>query len=168
MTSQPNVPALQTVPRPFKALLAISVAINLAVAGMIGGMLFHGGPGRHGDLGVRDLGFGPFDEALLPEDRDTLRQNLKTHLGDIKMARQMMSSDNEAILAALRSNPFDGVALKAALTAQTQHLEDRLKLGSGVMQDLLLAMPDAPRLAFADRLEDHMRRGRGGDAAQGN
>ncbi len=154
--------------RRIRLALAVSVALNLAVAGLIGGLWLHDGPEGHGDI-VRELGFGPFDEALRPEDRDVLKAKVRDHQAELKTARRNMQADAAAILAALRTDPFQPLALDAALKGQEQHLADRLKFGNSLIQDFLVALPQADRLEFADRLENHLRRGPGGgDGAPGN
>ncbi|MEO8242844.1 MAG: periplasmic heavy metal sensor [bacterium] len=153
--------------RGLKIALAVSVALNLAVAGVVGGIVLHGGPGGH-DMMVRDLGFGPYDAALLPQDRDTLRKAIQGRLGDLRSARQQLQTDGAAILAALRATPFDAGKLSEALNGQSQHLNDRMNLGSGMIRDFLIGLPQDARLAFADRLEAKMRHGRGPDAGPGD
>lgn len=164
----PAVPPLQAAGRGVKVALAVSVALNLAVAGLVAGLAFHGGPGGRGEMMVRDMGFGPFDEALLPEDRDALRKVIRDRFGDIRAARQAMQTDVEAIILALKADPFVPAGLSAALAAQAEHLGERLEFGSGVIGDYLLAMPDAARSTFADRLEERLRRGPGGGRDKGD
>ncbi|MEO6301418.1 MAG: periplasmic heavy metal sensor [Paracoccaceae bacterium] len=148
--------------RGLRIALAVSLALNLGVAGMAGGMYLRGGPPPHGDQ-VRDMGFGPFDGALRPEDRAALRKSMVGHVGDLRAARREMQADATAILAALRASPFDAAVLTTALAAQQQHLAARLTLGSGVIRDFLVGLPEQDRLGFADRLEARMHRGRGPD-----
>ena len=154
-------------PKPGRGLriaLAVSVALNLGVAGIVGGSFFHDGGGGRSNM-IRDMGFGPFDEALTPDDRDALRKSMVQRAGDLRAARQQMESDATAILTALRASPFDPAGLTAALGAQEQHLADRLTLGTGLMRDFLVALPQDERAEFADRLEEHMRHGRGDKGA---
>ena len=150
-------------PRGVKIALAISVAINLGVAGLVGGLALNDGPGGHGDKLVRDLGFGPFDGALSPDDRTALRHAIVGRLGDFKSARQLMQGDMAAILTALRAEPYVPGAVSAAIDAQAQHLTDRLKLGNTVVRDYLVALPAEARLRFADRLDRVMQHGPDGD-----
>lgn len=152
------------VPKGIKIALAVSVAINLGVAGLVGGMALHGGPG-HGDRMGRDLGFGPFDAVFLPEDRKVLRQSILGKLGDFRSVRQQTQDDVAAVLVALRAEPYDAAAVAAAFDAQAQNLSDRVTLGTTVVRDYVLALAPEARLALADRLEQVVRRGpdRGND-----
>ena len=154
-------------PKGVKIALAVSVAINLGVAGLVGGLALNDGPAGHGDKLVRDLGFGPFDPVFSPEDRAALRQVVVGRLGDFKSARGQMQVDMGAILTALRAVPYDPAALSAAFDMQAQHLTARLTLGNTVVRDYLLAMSDAARLAFADRLDQALHRAPGADGPGG-
>jgi len=147
--------------RGMKIALAVSVALNLAVLGVVGGLALHGGPDGPGGMGVRDLGFGPFDEVLTPDDRANLRQSLVQKVGTLKSSRQQMMADGAAILTGLRADPYDAVALAAAMDAQAAHMTERLKLGNSVIRDYLVALPPQARHEIADRLEQRMRHGRG-------
>lgn len=139
------------------ALIA-SLAVNLGVAGMAVGAFFHGGPGGRGM--VHDLGFGPFDMALRPEDRAALKAAMGAKAGDLTASRGEVAADVTAIVAALRSEPFDTAVLNAALAAQQGHLAARMKLGSDALQEFLAALPAQDRLDFADRLEQRLLHGR--------
>ena len=58
-------------PRWMKIVLALSLALNLAVAGLALGAFLKDGPRR----GMpRDLSFGPFTEAFSADDRRALRE----------------------------------------------------------------------------------------------
>ncbi|MBC7479485.1 MAG: periplasmic heavy metal sensor [Pseudorhodobacter sp.] len=147
--------------RGLKIALAVSVAINLGVAGLVAGLALNDGPGGHGDKLVRDMGFGPYDPVLSPEDRTALRHAIVSRLGDFKSVRQQMQADMGAILSALRADPYIPDAVSAAFDAQAQHLTARLTLGNTVVRDYLLALPTEARLKFADRLDQVLHRGPG-------
>jgi uncharacterized membrane protein len=155
--------------RGIRIALAVSVALNLGVLGVIGGAMLKGGPGHHGPM-VRDVGFGFFSEALTPDQREDLRQRFVTGHPRVLSEWSAMRNDAFAVLAALRSEPFDPEALKQALAAQSQRMSDRLTTGQALIEEFLLALPDDQRAAFADRLEDRMRlsgrpgKGKGGDS----
>lgn len=142
--------------------LAVSVALNLGVAGMVIGARFHDGGMRGGF--ARELNFGAFTEALSPQDRDALRAAFLAKAPELRAARRQMRADMAAVLTALRADPFDAGALKSALDVQNQRLASQLDLGQGLLQDFLLTLTPEARLAFADRLEDRLRHGR--DAGQ--
>jgi uncharacterized membrane protein len=138
-----------------KVALAISVALNLAVAGLAAGAWMREGRER----GMpRDMSFGPFTEALDDSDRRELRRALGDRMPGFREARQEMRADLAALLATLRAVPFDPVAAEAAMSTISRRATERLDLGRDLIADRILAMSDAERLAFADRLERGLKR----------
>lgn len=136
--------------------LAISVALNLAVAGLFAGSFLHD---RGGPRDVREIGFGPFSEALSREDRKALRRALFARMPEMRQARQEAAQDAQALLGVLRATPFDPAQLSAVLEAQRVRMAGRFEVGQGLMRDLLVAMTPEARLAFADRLEQRLQHG---------
>jgi uncharacterized membrane protein len=137
--------------------LVASLAVNFAVAGMVIGARFHNDGPRGGF--ARELNFGAFTEALSHEDRDKLRAAVMAKAPDMRAARRQMREDMAAVLTALRATPFDANALEAALSVQNRRMASQLELGQGLLREFLLSMSAEARSAFADRLEDRLRRG---------
>ena len=144
--------------RTMRWALVASLAVNLAVAGLALGAYLYNGPGGHGEK-VRDLGFGPYDDALRAQDRDALRQAMRAKFAALKETRAQLSADTAAVIAALRATPFDADALGTALSGQQEHLSARMKLGNDTMRDFLTNLAPQDRLAFAGRLEDRLKHG---------
>ncbi|WP_426034574.1 periplasmic heavy metal sensor [Cypionkella sp. TWP1-2-1b2] len=138
--------------------LAVSVALNLAVAGLFAGSFLHDREdGR--PRGVREIGFGPFSEALSREDRKALRKALLARMPEMRQARQEAGQDAQVLLGVLRAEPFDPGQLAAVLEAQRVRMAGRFEVGQGMMRDLLVAMTPEARRAFADRLEKRLQQG---------
>ena len=159
--SPPNIPQGRPAvsSRGVRWALIASLAVNLAVAGMALGAFLHGGPGGRGDM-VHDLGFGPYDQALRPQDRAALKAAMGAKAGDLRASRNEVAQDALAIVAALRAQPFDAATLDAALIQQQNHLGARMKLGNDALHDFLTGLSQQDRLDFADRLEHHLQHGR--------
>lgn len=165
MTDSIPTPAPAVAPRWMRVALAVSVAINLGVAGMMVGAAMHGGPeGRSGFQ--REMGFGPFSEALTPEDRKTLRRALISRAPELRAARQSLRADMDAILAALRADPYDQAHLDALLSGQHERMVAQLTLGEDMIREFLQNLDTEQRRAFADRLEHQLRRGPQGEDAK--
>jgi uncharacterized membrane protein len=157
----PTVAPASAAPAPsgrgLKIALAVSVALNLAVAGLVAGAWMKDGPSR----GMpRDLSFGPFSEALSQEDRRALRKALADRAPGFREARVAAQAEFAALLAALRASPFDPAAMQSALAAIEARNAGRLELGRSLIEARITQMSDADRLAFADRLENGLRRRR--------
>ncbi len=158
-TTPPPTPPVTTVPatsRGVKIALALSVALNLAVAGLAVGAWLGHGP-RQGM--PRDMSFGPFSEALDDTDRKAIRRALLERLGEFREQREAARAEFETLLATLRADPFDPEALKAALAALEARNAERLELGRTLIETRLIEMSPEERADFADRLEKGLRKG---------
>lgn len=146
--------------RGLRIALAVSVALNLGILGMMAGAWFnHVGPGgRSGDF--RDLGFGPFTEALSHDDRAALRKAFIAKMPDMREARRAMRQTQQDLLAALRADPFDRARLETVLAIQSDRSASQLAMGQSLLKDLLVQMTPEARHSFADRLEERLSRGR--------
>jgi len=147
---------MPTTTRGVKIALAASVALNLAVAGLAVGAFLRDGP--RGGM-PRDMSFGPFSEALDAADRKAIRQSLMGRMGEFREQRQAAKAEFEALLAALRAEPFDPAAMQSALAAIEARNSERLELGRSLIETRLSEMSPEARRAFADRLEAGLRRG---------
>ncbi|NJM82957.1 MAG: periplasmic heavy metal sensor [Tabrizicola sp.] len=141
-----------------KVLLALSLAVNLAVIGVVAGAVLKNGP--RGASGPRDIGIGMLSEALSREDRRALRAEFLARAPDLKDQRQAAKAEFAALLSALRMAPLDPRQLETALTAIEKRNATRLALGRDVLLARLVGMTEADRTAFADRLERGLTRRR--------
>ncbi len=158
MTDTPQS-ARQTPPsssRGLKIAFAISVALNLAVAGLVLGAWLHGGPWR--GMG-HDLSFGPFSEALNSEDRRAIGRAILADRASIREGREAAKAEFDSLLAALRADPHDPAALDAALSAIVARNAGRLEKGQALLHARIEEMSAPDRLAFADRLEGALQHG---------
>lgn len=144
-------------------LLPVSLAINLGVAGVIGGAMVGGhGPGHHQPM-LRDIGFGQFSEAMTRPQRDALRDAFVRRTPGLGADLLQMRAESGAILLALRGDPFVPSDLGKAIQAQNARLEQRLQVGQTLFEDFIVSMTAEDRLAFADRLQERMEHDVGQD-----
>lgn len=161
----PQASAKSTVsPRILRLALGVSVGLNLLVAGVALGSFFHMGDRGGRPEMARDLAFGPIGESLRPEDRRALRDYLQARAPELRSANAQRRRDIAAVQSALRAQPFDLGAFEAAITAMRGRLEGQLSLGFEGLTAVVKNMPDAERLALADRLDRGLRRDAGDDA----
>lgn len=149
--------------RGLRIALAVSVALNLLIAGLVAGAVLRDGGPRARMMG--ELEFGPFTEALSREDRDALRRSFLQRMPDLRDMRRQMRSDFNGLLEALRAEPFDAAKLRAAMAGQSDRMAERLTLGRDLLVERIEAMTPEARVEFADRLEDRLRRGPRGPGA---
>ena len=148
--TEPTVPPSSS-GRGLKIALALSLALNLGVAGMVVGA-WASGHGPRSEM-PRDVSFGPFSEALSDQDRRALRREFLSRAPEFRAARQEAREEFQALLTALRADPFDPAALSTALAAIETRNASRLELGRELIEARLAAMDESARLAFAGRLE---------------
>ena len=151
-----SAPARSGAGRGFKIAFAISVALNLAVAGLVAGAWIRdGGPGGFG----RDLSLGPFSEALSREDRRAIREEILANREAFAEGRRAAKAEFDTLLAALRADPFDPGAVDAALGAIVARNAGRLDKAKDLLEARIVDMAPEDRLAFADRLEGALQHG---------
>ncbi len=157
MTDIPPASAPPAATRPWiKVLLAISLALNLGVAGLAAGAMLRSHDGPRGE---HDFGLGPIGDALTREDRKALRQAFVTAHPDLgRRGMAALRADFDPLLVALRADPFDPAALETALRVMADRNAERLETGRRVIADYLTAMSPAARAEFADRLEEVLAR----------
>ena len=149
--------------RGWRVVLIVSLALNLAVAGALGGWgLRHGiGHGNHGAQSARMAQMaGPLTRALDAGARADIAARLRADDGARAARRAALREGFIALLAALRAQPFDPDALAARLSAQRAQVSERLEAGHAALVAHLAAMTATERAAYADRLEEKLRRWR--------
>lgn len=155
-TSPSTSPLPARAGRALRIALAISVALNLAIAGLVGGAIwrFRSNP----PPAVRELGFGPFTEALTPDQRAELRRGFVDRSAGFRSMRRAVREDTTRMLTILRTDPFDADAFSAQLSQINTRFATRMSGAETALRSLVLSMQPDERLAFAARLEDALRR----------
>lgn len=142
-----------------RVALAVSLAFNLGIVGIVAGAIFRDGPKRHDGIIARELGFGPFTDALSKEDREALRSAFIAAAPAMRDGHRAMQADFGDLLAQLRAVPFDANELRVVFDRQNARNAERLDLGQRLIFDLLVGMKADARKAFADRLEQSLAKG---------
>lgn len=162
MTDLPPIPPSPPMTPPAKPksgkglriALAVSVALNLAVIGIVAGALLRDGPrGRF----IRDLDFGPYGEAFTPQDRAAMRDAFLSRDVNMRDMRDQMRSEGAALVALLRADTLDLEELRALMQTQQGRMVDRIEMGRDLVTERIAAMSAEDRRAFADRLERAFR-----------
>lgn len=158
---QDTHPTTPRISRRIKIILGLSLALNLAVAGVIAGAAL-----RHGDVqqkGPRTAGFGayglPYMIALSREDRHEIKTAVRLgRIGAVpdRAARRALYND---VLTHLQATPFDAAALSDALGRQANTTIEVQKVAQAAWLDLVAEMTDAERSSYAREIEDVLRRG---------
>lgn len=137
--------------RGVRLALILSLTLNLLVLGIVGGsILAHGW--MDGAHRVREVGFGPYTDALTPEDRKALRDAFVKAVPDFRQRREEARADVERLAETIRAEPFDRAAVAALMEAQGARIQERIQLGRNLLLDRLEVMGPEARSALADRI----------------
>lgn len=140
-----------------RVLLVVSLAVNLAVVGVVAGWaLRHGG--HHGHHPSRlDMAGGPLTRALSDEDRRAIGQRMREVWRERGGNRAGIRSSFDALVVDLRAVPFDPDRVAERMREQREGFAARFEMGQDVLISHLAAMSDADRAAYADRLEARIK-----------
>ena len=142
--------------RLWKAVLVCSLALNLAVAGVVVGSM---ASGRFGDGPPRsfDLGIGPITRALYPQERREVGRSLRQNrvLRDVDLRGRVTS-----IVDTLKAEQFAPDALRVLLEAQNTQMADVQSKAQDALLDTIADMTPARRQEFADQLLEELSKTR--------
>lgn len=163
---KPDAPAIE--PRPktgaptwMKILLAVSLAMNLGIAGTVAGFAIRGG--KDGDFGrppVRETSFGPFSDALTRDQRRELLRGFMEKGPRGPELKEQIRQEYDGVITALKKEPFDASLLDQAVVQQGQKMIERLNVGRQALVDLVRSMSPEERKEFVQRLENAISHGK--------
>lgn len=139
-----------------RVVLFASLALNLAVAGVVVGGVLHGAPGwDHGPPRGRDF-VTPYTRAFTEEERHEIGARLREEFRRDRPDRGGFVAGYRRGLEALRAEPFSAGAFAETLEAQGEEAERRQEVGQDVLVGYVAAMSPEARAAYADRLEEQL------------
>lgn len=139
-----------------RALLVVSLALNLAVVGLAAGwVLRHGGSHNAHHPSRLDMAGGPLTRALSEADRREIGRAMRAAWRARANADTAPSigSSFDALVEDLRAVPFDPDRVAAQMRAQRDGFAARFEMGQEVLIAHLARMSEVERAAYADRLE---------------
>ena len=143
--------------RGLKIALALSLAVNLAIVGLVAGTVIGFGPmGERDDPRLRALGLGPFAMALSREDRAGFGARIDR--ATVRAERRALGEGLNDLREALRTEPFDRAAGAAALARMRDATVTLQTVSHDALLDQIAQMPAADRVALADRFARALRR----------
>lgn len=142
-----------------KLALCLSLALNLLVVGFVAGsVLRNGGAGPNGArapaLGTIGV---PYILALPREDRREMFRNLRRNGGEALPDRRMRRAMFDAVLVALREEPFDPEKIEAAARRQAHVSIAVQQRVQKAWIETISAMSEDERQAYADAVELSLR-----------
>lgn len=154
----PPAPSSAPASRRIRIALYASLALNLLFFGAIGGALLRDGPDGPRS-GPREIGFGPFSEALTTEDRAALAQAFMRDGGTPRQMRREMMRNFAELGRVLRAEPLDRAALEQVFATLKDAADARLEMGQRLLVERIVQMTPVERDRFADRIDEIAARG---------
>ncbi len=141
--------------------LLVSLAINLLIVGIVVGFAVSPNAPRNTDrVGgpARSIIGEPFVRALPKKDRQALIKAIGAERGRLRENRAALRARFEALLVALRADPFETEAVSQLLQEQRSVAIRRQRIGEAILIERLAAMSPDERAAYAERLAHSLRR----------
>jgi uncharacterized membrane protein len=143
--------------RGFKILLGISLAVNLAVTGLVAGAFVRKGPG--GPMGGNaQVNYArSYIQALPKEQRREVVEALRhSKHGGSRVERRAHHAD---VVEILRADVFDRPAIEAVLALQIASTLDAQSAGQERWLNIIEKMSIEERRAYVDGIENALKRG---------
>ena len=140
--------------RLWRAVLWVSLAGNLLVAGLVAGAAFQRGGESDAHRGTPGP-LAPLVMALPDRDRRAVVEAFRQARGG--GGRDERRQRVAALLDALAAEPFDPQAVRAELAWQRRGTEDRLRRAEALLVQRLSRMTPEERRAYADALGGRIR-----------
>ena len=140
-----------------KLLLAGSLALNLAIAGLAAGAVLRHKGGKPGPGGPPPSVGSMLFRDLDRDTKDALRSQAQNGHGSYGERRR---AETEAFVALLRAEPFNTAPLEQLLEGNAQKREGFQTAVRKAWLTKLADMSPEDRAEYADRVEQKMRHGR--------
>ncbi len=143
-----------------RAVLYVSLALNLVVVGLlISGLVFGGvNEDRRGPPRGAETGLGPVMRAFQPEDRKRLGEEMRRTLRQERRTRAETAQITADLAGAFTADPFEIEAVQAILDDQFGEAEFRLQLAKTLLVERIAKMTVAERAELAERIVSPARR----------
>lgn len=140
-----------------RVVLIASLALNLAVVGVVAGAAWRFGGDRYdrraGDFSV------PYIRALSPADRRAIGKELRRAHDHETTGKAARGARFKQMSEALRADPFDLARVEELSLQQRSAVSQRLSASQDVWLRFVAEMSPKERADYADRLDDALARG---------
>lgn len=132
-----------------KVLLAISLALNLAVIGMLGGAALRG----HSPRAQTAEGVSILARAMPFKFQTQLRGAIRDRRNDLRPDREAMRLLRTNLIDALEAEPFDISAVETVLSNQRTLLSNLIVVGHSEVIAQIAAMDAQDRARYVENLQ---------------
>ncbi len=152
MTTKSATAGYKTSPK-VKIILVVSLAINLLIAGMMGGMMYRANGIPHMDTHLRDVGFKVLVNALTRKDRFMMGRALREKFGNRDARLSLARLKINELVKVLQASDFDGNKVETILRSNALNIVPRQEAGVRMLIDRLKSMTAKERQTYVDRLD---------------
>ena len=155
-----NIFKQKNIQRSWKIFFAISLALNIAIIGAIGGVALKHKKNEFKSISnLRDQQQGSFYiRALNQNQKRELRRKLRKLVFDNKKRQAIIEISRQEAVNILRSTEFDENTFKAVFNAHANKSFRRLELAQENLISLINSMSLEERLKYADRIAKFSKR----------
>ena len=163
MSKMGEKPGWRQAPGWMKLLLILSLSVNVAIAGLVGGSAIrHWQHGAASGKWQNEPGLDRRQSRILRMVPDARREEARTILlarqDEYKAARETMRAAQQALVEAIRQEPLDPDRLAAALAERRAASGRMWGIGYEQMVNIVHRLNAAERAELAKRLEERTRR----------
>ncbi|MEQ3709499.1 MAG: periplasmic heavy metal sensor [Tateyamaria sp.] len=137
-----------------KIVLALSLALNLCIAGLVAGFVLRGGP-----MAGRAPAMGYAMPYVLALPRELRRDVFKAVRNDDSLPdRRARREEYRDMIKALKVTPFDAAAVEAVLLRQGDGVSRVQTASQAAWLEAVSGLSDEERAAYTDRIQDALNR----------
>ena len=134
-----------------KVALIVSVAVNLGIAGVIGGAALRAPEIQRNNIQAPE-GVAMLARAMPPTHQRELRKGLRDHRDDLRPDREELRNLRDRFVDALRAEPFDIDAVNAVFAEQRVMLSNITAAGHDSVIEQIEKMSPQDREKYIRRL----------------
>lgn len=137
-----------------KIVLALSLAVNLCIAGLVAGFILRGGP-----LAGRAPAMGYAMPYVLALPRDLRRDVFGAVRNDDSLPdRRARREEYRDMIKALKVTPFDAAAVEAVLVRQGDGVSRVQAVAQAAWLEAVSSLSDEERAAYSERMQEALNR----------
>ena len=143
----------------WRVVLVLSLALNLAVVGLLAGFSLRSEVGGKPPQGF-EVGLGPLGQALSREQRRAIGEELRNQPELRRQGRREAMRVMNRIVDILSAETVDQAALEAVLNSGSDRIADVQRAAVAALVAQVMEMSAQERLQFADRVAEISKRRR--------
>lgn len=150
LASRPGARSGPRAGRKLRIALFASLALNLAVIGVVAGASFDR---YHRPPPPSPTNFGPYGEALTKEQRRAIYREFVRQAPEMRDMRNRFREDLTRVAGLMQQPDYDAATVARIFEEQDARMQRTFKLGHRLLIERIQAMSPDERRAFAERLQ---------------